>query len=109
MDTYLYWIKTIGDLFKLCLLQNSDIRVFHKLDEYANIGIRDFSVWKQNKICWQTDTPSRERTQASHNLWFQVQHYPFWTTLTFVRKTETLLILEKSSKSKKSSDRWAEI
>ena len=52
--------------------------------------------------------PSGNRTQASHNLWFQVQHYPFYTNLTFACKTETLgslyshvlLILFKSSKSK---------
>ena len=60
--------------------------------------------------------PSRDRIQASHNLWFQVQHYPFWTNLAFACRTETLgylynhdfsslyshaqLILTKSSKSK---------
>ena len=26
--------------------------------------------------------PSRNRTQASHNLWFQIQHYPYYTILT---------------------------
>ena len=35
-------------------------------------------------------TPSGNRTQASHNLWFQVQHYPFWTKLTFACKAEIL-------------------
>ena len=53
-------------------------------------------------------TSSGNRTQTSHNLWFQVQHYPFYTNLTFACKTETsgslyshaLLILLKSSKSK---------
>ena len=42
------------------------------------------------------------------NLWFQVQHSPFWTNLAFACKTKTLgslyshalLILTKSSKSK---------
>ena len=42
------------------------------------------------------------------NLWFQVQHSPFWTKLTFTCKNETLgslishalLILTESSKSK---------
>ena len=33
--------------------------------------------------------PSRNRTQASHNLWFQVQHSPFRNKLTFAYKTET--------------------
>ena len=31
--------------------------------------------------------PSGNRTRA---LWFQVQHYPFYTNLTFACKTETL-------------------
>ena len=51
-----------------------------------------------------------------HNLWFQFQHSPFWTNLAFACKTETLgylyshalLILTKSSKSKKSSGVWTE-
>ena len=42
------------------------------------------------------------------NLWFQVQHYPFWANWVFVCKTETLeslyshvlLILTYTSKSK---------
>ena len=42
------------------------------------------------------------------DLWFQVQHSPFWANLAFAYKTETLgslfshtlLILTKSSKSK---------
>ena len=50
----------------------------------------------------------RECTRASHNLWFQVRHYPLYTNLTFSCKTETLvplyshalLIPLKSSKSK---------
>ena len=29
-------------------------------------------------------TPSGNRTRASHSLWFQVQHYPFYTNLTFL-------------------------
>ena len=33
---------------------------------------------------------SRDRTKFSHNLWFQVQHNPFWTNLAFTCKTETL-------------------
>ena len=42
------------------------------------------------KIQWQNVTPSEDRTQASHNLWFQVQNYPFWTNLAFACKTETI-------------------
>ena len=52
--------------------------------------------------------PSGNRTWASHNLWFQVQYYPFYTNLTFACKTDTLgslfshalLIPLKSFKSK---------
>ena len=63
-------------------------------------------TWK--KIQWQNVTPSGNRTWTSHSLWLQVQHYPFYTNLTFACKTETLgslyshalLISLKSSKSK---------
>ena len=34
-------------------------------------------------------TPTGNRTWVSHNLIFQVQHYPFWTKLTFACKTKT--------------------
>ena len=60
------------------------------------------------RIQWQNVTPSGNRAQASYSLWFQVQHYPVYTNLTFACKTETLgslyihslLIPLKSSKSK---------
>ena len=53
-------------------------------------------------------TPSGNRTRASHNFWFQVQHSPYWTKLTFTCKTQTLgsfyihavLILTELYKSK---------
>ena len=78
-----------------------------KNDNNANIGSRGFTIWKQKNPVKKV-TPSWNRTQASHNLWFQVQHSPFWTKLTFAWKTETLgslyshalLILTESSKSK---------
>ena len=54
-------------------------RGFYKLYENANIGIRGLTTWKQ-KIQWQNVTPSGDRTQASHNIWFQVQHSPFWAS-----------------------------
>ena len=59
-----------------------------KVGNNANIGNRGFTMWK--KIQWQNVTPSGNRTWASHSLWFQVQHYPFYTNLTFACKTETL-------------------
>ena len=77
----------------------------HKNGNNANIGERGFTTWKQKKTV-KNVTPSGNRTQASHNLWFQVQHYSFWTKLTFACKTEgslyshALLILTQSSKSK---------
>ena len=67
------------------------------------------SLRSENKKCqWQNVTPSGNRTQASNNLWLQVQHFPFWTNLAFACKTESLgslysnavLILTQSSKSK---------
>ena len=80
----------------------------HKNDNNANIGSRGFTKWKQKNPV-KNVTSSGNRTLASHNLWFQVQHYPFWTKLTFACKTETLgslyshalLILTESSKSKR--------
>ena len=78
----------------------------HKNGNNTNIGIRGFATWKQ-KNPMKNVTSRGNRTQASHNLWFQVQHYPFWTKLTFACKTETLgslhshtlLILTESSES----------
>ena len=60
-----------------------------------------FLALKSSEKCY----PSGNRTRASHNLCFQVQHYPFWTKLTFTCKAETsgslyshaLLIIAKSS------------
>ena len=71
----------------------------------------------RQKIQWQNVTPSGNRTQVSHNLWFQVQHYPLYTNLKFACKTETLgslyihalLIPVKSSKYQISSGAWTEV
>ena len=79
---------------------------FSQIDRIANFDIRGFTTRK--KIQWQNVTPSGNRTWTSHSLWLQVQHYPFYTNLTFACKTETLgslyshalLISLKSSKSK---------
>ena len=60
----------------------------NKIDNNANIGIREFTTWK--KIQWQNVTPSGNRTRATRSLWFQVQHYPFYTNLTFACKTYPL-------------------
>ena len=64
--------------------------------QYIRIFI--LTVWKQKNTV-------KKGTRAV--LWFQVQHYPFWTNLAFACKTETLgslyghalFILTKSSKS----------
>ena len=61
---------------------------FSQIDKIGNngsIGITSFTAWK--KIKWQNVTPSGNRTRASYSLWFQVQHYPFHTKLTFACKT----------------------
>ena len=79
---------------------------FSQIDKIGNNGSIGFTAWK--KLSDKMFTPSGNRTLASYSLWFQVQHYPFYTKLTFACKTETLgslyshvlLILLKSSKSK---------
>ena len=58
-------------------------------------------------------SPSEDWTQ---DLWFQVQHSPFWANLALTCKTKTLgslyshalLILTKSPKSK-SNGAWTEV
>ena len=68
---------------------------------------------ENRRIQWQNFTQSENRTRASHNLWFQVQHSPFYTNLTFTCKTETLgslyshtlLIIPKSSKNKREGEK----
>ena len=45
---------------------------------------------ENKKIQWQNVTHSVDSTQGSHNLWFQVKHYPFWINLVFACKNETL-------------------
>ena len=46
---------------------------------------------KNSKIQLQNVTSRGNRTPASHSLWFQVQHSPFYTNLTFACKTENLV------------------
>ena len=64
------------------------------------------TLLRENKNTqWKMLPLEGNRTCASHNLWFQIQHYPFWTKLTFACKIETLgylschalLIIAKSS------------
>ena len=75
---------------------------------------------ENKKTQWKMLPSVEIRTQASHNLWFQVQHYPFWAKLAFACKTETsgslyshaLLNIAKSSQFlqvQKSSDSWTEV
>ena len=69
----------------------------------ANIGIRGFISWKQKNQLQNATLVSIEPL----DFWFQVQHAPFYTNLTFACKTETLsslyshvlLIITESSKS----------
>ena len=90
---FLYWQKTSNFLlnfgkskiltqpFQLCLYVSKRHAGFSHSHRNANIGIFVFTAWKQ-KIQWQNVIPSGNRTQASHNLWFQVQHSPFYINLT---------------------------
>ena len=59
-----------------------------KIGNIANIGIRGFTMWRKssNKML----PPVRIEPIPLMNLWFQVQHYPFYTNLSFACKTETL-------------------
>ena len=51
----------------------------HKNGNNANIGIRGFISWKQkNSVTLVSIEPL--------NLWFQVQHAPLYTNLTFACK-----------------------
>ena len=47
-------------------------------------------VGKKKKSPVKNVTPSRNKSGASHNLWFQVQHYSLRTNLALAYKTETL-------------------
>ena len=107
---FLFEMQTDMGLTDGHLIVSFICRVFfemHKNGNNANIGSRGFTTWKQKNPV-KNVTPGGNRTQASHNLWFQVQHSPFWSKLTFACKTETLgslyshalLILTESSKSK---------
>ena len=100
-------VSTFADQF-LKFQVTESIEFTMKQTIYHSILASEDLLHDNKKIQWQNVTPSGDRIQASHYLWFQVQHYPFWTNLTFVCKTETLgslyghavLILTKSSKSK---------
>ena len=48
----------------------------YKNGHNANTGSRDFTTWIKSSDKMLT---SEEKNRASHCLWFQVQHYPFWT------------------------------
>ena len=61
-------------------------RVFSKLDEIgndANIGIRGFTTWKQKNSSNKMLSPMSIEPGTLINLWFQVQHSPFWGNLAF--------------------------
>ena len=60
-------------------------RVFRKLTKLVIMATLASEALLHEKIQWQNVTPSGIRTQASHNLWFQVQHYPLYTNLTSLK------------------------
>ena len=71
----------------------TSVKIVEFFTNYTKMPILAFlSLLRENKkkIQWQNVTPSGNRTRAPHSLWFHVQHYPFYTNLTFACKTETL-------------------
>ena len=55
--------------------------VLYKNGNNVNIGIRGFTVWKENKNTqWKMLPPGGNRTWASNSLWFQGQLYNFCTS-----------------------------
>ena len=61
----------------------------HNIGNDANIGIRGFYTWKQKKSSDKMLPLVGIEPRPLMNLWFQVQHYPFWANWTFACKTET--------------------
>ena len=53
---------------------------------HKNIGTRGFITRKQKN----SSNNMLPHWALNPGLWFQVQHYPFWTNLKFACKTETL-------------------
>ena len=70
-----------------------NVRGFHKeTGNNANIGIRDFTTWKQNSSNKMLPAVRIELRPLS-NLWFQAQHVPFWANWESACKTETVFSL----------------
>ena len=94
------WELSVGPVW-----MRSYSRGFHKHTSLAIMPIlaSETLLHENKKKQWQNVTSS-----GHMNLWFQVQHYPFWANWTFACKTETLgslyshalLIPTKSFKSK---------
>ena len=103
----------------LSLLCWAVVELFSKCTRLKIIPILATEALLREKNPVKNVTPSGNRTQVSHNLWFQVQHSTFWTKLTFACKTETLgslyshalLILTEYwiIQVKKSSCAWTEV
>ena len=68
-------------------MKSRDIRVFYKLDEIgnnANIGIRGFTTWKQKNSSNRILPLASIEPGPLINLWFQVEHSPFWANVACV-------------------------
>ena len=84
-----------------------DIRVFHIRTVMPILAFSSLLCENKKKTVTKC-YPHGNWTQASHSLWFWVQHFPFWANWAFAYKTEilaslyshALLIPLKSSKSK---------
>ena len=72
---------------------NRTNRGFHQQTKLAIMPILASEALLLKKIQLQNVMPSDNRTWASHSLWFQVQHYPFYTNLTSVFKTPYIVML----------------
>ena len=80
----------------------------HNIGNNANDGIRGFTTWKHKNPMTKCYPQWGFEHRPLNNLWFQVQHSPFWANWVFACKTETLgslyshalLILTKSFKSR---------
>ena len=65
-----------------CHRQGLPFGVFTNTQHWQQCQYWHWRIHYVKKILWQNVTPSGNRTWASHNLWFQVQHYPLYTNLT---------------------------
>ena len=105
------WMRPFSTVQPITQLNRVSTRVFQKQTKLAINPILALEALLQENKKEPIDKilpPVRIELRPLINVWFQVQHSPFWTNLAFACKTETLgslcnhvlLILTKSSKPK---------